>query len=181
MAQLTFPFSLHETFSHCDSTLLSLLNQQTFWKNCRKLFIPINLVCVSIEEIRGSIVDRSVRREMELDALNGKRLDAVSATLLPRAEKARAGFSWYRRGCLLHLLLLLLLSLSPAYVTPGPHDFHWNRASCPDNDRFTWRPQSSFEGIAVITASGFDLALPDNDRFSSSNWTEISLVWFQRR
>lgn len=61
----------------------------------------------------------------------------------------------------------LLLSLSPAYVTPGPHDFHWNRASCPDNDRdrFTWRPQSSFEGITVITVieSGFDLALRAND------------------
>ena len=36
--------------------------------------------------------------------------------------------------------------------------------SWPDNDRdrFTWRPQSSFEGITVITVieSGFDLALP---------------------
>lgn len=89
MAQLTFPFSLPETFSHCDSTLLSLLNQQTFWKNCRKLFIPINLVCVSIEEIRGSIVDRSVRREMELDARNGKRLRFSHAFAAGRESSSR--------------------------------------------------------------------------------------------
>lgn len=62
-------------------------------------------------------------REMVLDARIGKRLDAFAAgrenpasadTRLPSSPPPSP-------------LLLLLLSLSPAYVTPGPHDFHWNR------------------------------------------------------
>ena len=53
------------------------------------------------------------------------------------------GFSWYRRlGCFF-FFSFHRRGRTTAYVTPGPHDFQWNRASCPDNDRddFTYRPQ----------------------------------------